>query len=187
MTGGRLIYLLGPSGAGKDTLIDHVRDRVDGVLPVAFAHRYITRPADAGGESHIFLTEAEYAERLSRGLFAMAWDSHGLRYGVGREIDLWLDAGLTVVVNGSRAWLPEARRRYPGLIPVVLTVAPNELRRRLIARGRESAEQIEARLARAAAFSIDDKTAVIIDNSGPLEHAATALEAVLHEPVRQSA
>lgn len=187
MTGGRLIYLLGPSGAGKDTLIDHVRERVDGVLPVAFAHRYITRPAGAGGESHVALTEAEYAERLERGLFAMAWDSHGLRYGVGREIDLWLAAGLTVVVNGSRAWLPQARARYPDLIPVILTVAPEELRRRLTARGRESADQVEARLVRAAAFVVDDPGAVFIDNSGPLENAVAALEVLLHGPVRRTA
>jgi ribose 1,5-bisphosphokinase len=179
MTGGRLIYLLGPSGAGKDTLIDLARTMLDGVHPVAFAHRYITRPATAGGEAHVALSEAEYADRLSRGLFAMAWDSHGLRYAVGREIDLWMAAGMTVVVNGSRAWLPQARARYPRIIPVVLTVAPDELRRRLSARGRETPEQIEARLARAAAFSIGTPDAVFIDNSGPPEHGAKALVRVL--------
>ncbi|EKV30944.1 Guanylate kinase [Caenispirillum salinarum AK4] len=187
MTDARLIYVVGPSGAGKDTLIACARVAVDGRLPVAFAHRYITRPADAGGESHVALTEAEYAERLGRGLFAMAWDSHGLRYAIGREIDLWLDAGMTVVVNGSRAWLPRALALYPHLVPVVLTVAPDELRRRLIARGREAPEQIEARLARAAAFQVDAPSAVVIDNSGPIDQAVEALLTVLRAPLRQPA
>lgn len=179
MTTGRLVYVLGPSGAGKDTLIDHARRTLDGAAPVVFAHRYITRAADAGGEVHVPLSPAEFALRARRHLFALAWDSHGLSYGIGREIDLWMQAGLTVVVNGSRGYLPQAAARYPDVVPVVIRVGLDELRRRLIARGRETPEQILERLARAAAFVVDHPNLVGIDNSGPPEEGGDRLAALL--------
>ncbi|GAA0592749.1 phosphonate metabolism protein/1,5-bisphosphokinase (PRPP-forming) PhnN [Caenispirillum bisanense] len=179
MNKGRLVYILGPSGAGKDTLIDLARAALDGGAPVVFAHRYITRPANAGGEAHVALTAAEFDLRARHGLFALTWDSHGLRYGIGREIDLWLDAGLTVVVNGSRGHLPQAAERYPDMVPVVIRVGLDELRRRLIARGRETPEQILERLARAAAFQVEHPALVTLDNSGPAVEGGRALEAVL--------
>lgn len=179
MNKGRLVYILGPSGAGKDTLIDLARAALDGSAPVVFAHRYITRPANAGGEAHVALTVAEFDLRARHGLFALTWDSHGLHYGIGREIDLWLDAGLTVVVNGSRGHLPQAAARYPDMVPVVIRVGLDELRRRLIARGRETPEQILERLARAAAFTVEHPNLVTIDNSGPPGDGGRALEALL--------
>lgn len=94
-------------------------------LPVAFAHRYITRPAESGGENHVFLTDEEFLLRQTRGLFCLCWQSHGLRYGLGREIEAWMGAGLRVVVNGSRAYYPEAAAKYPGLTGVEITADPD--------------------------------------------------------------
>lgn len=180
MTTGRLVYVLGPSGAGKDTLIDHARRALDGGgAPVVFAHRYITRPADAGGEAHVALTETEFLLREGAGAFALAWRSHGLCYGIGREIDLWMKAGLTVVVNGSRGHLPAAAARYPDVVPVVIRVSLDELERRLAARGRETPEQILARLARAAAFDVAHPNLVTLDNSGPPAVGGARLVALL--------
>ena len=90
----------------------------------------------------------EYQARLERGLFALHWDSHGFRYGLGVEVNSWIEAGLNVVVNGSRAYLPEASRLYPDILPVLISVDSDILRQRLILRGRESAEEIERRLER---------------------------------------
>ena len=61
--------------------------------PVAFAHRYITRPAEVGGENHVALSRAEFALRRAHGLFAFHWQAHGNDYGIGREIDAWRAAG----------------------------------------------------------------------------------------------
>lgn len=97
-----LIYIIGPSGSGKDTFINLGRQHLGREPDVCFAHRYITRPASAGGENHIALTEEEFLARQSAGLFAMNWYSHGYHYGIGIEINQWLALGLTVVVNGSR-------------------------------------------------------------------------------------
>jgi ribose 1,5-bisphosphokinase len=143
----KLIYVMGASGAGKDSLLGYVRSRLKPEAPVLFAHRYITRPAHAGGENHLALSEQEFDNRLRRGCFAMQWYSHQTWYGLGVEIDHWLSQGLKVVVNGSRAYLNEAARRYPErLIPVLISADFELLRRRLQHRGRESAEQVEQRL-----------------------------------------
>ncbi|MTJ82779.1 MAG: phosphonate metabolism protein/1,5-bisphosphokinase (PRPP-forming) PhnN [Telmatospirillum sp.] len=178
MMTGKLVYIVGASGAGKDTLLSIARSRMD-AFPVAFAHRYITRPADGTGETHIPLTTAEFTQRLERGLFALHWDSHGYRYGVGREIDLWLTAGLLVVVSGSRAVLTEAVRRYPGLQVVEIAASPAVLRQRLLARGRESGSDIEERLAGAAIDLSGVEGLIVIDNGGPPDIAGNRLTEVL--------
>ena len=176
---GRLIYVMGASGAGKDSLLGYARERI-GAAAILFAHRYITRPADAGGENHIALTPDEFAWRQAKGLFALQWDSHGLQYGIGNEIQRWLELGAGVVVNGSRAHLPKALQRYPGLAVVVIEARPEVLARRLAARGRESAAAIEARLARQPAFELTAQVRhTRIDNSGTLEQGGEAFLAAL--------
>lgn len=149
---GKLIWLMGPSGSGKDSLLAALRQREHTQLLVA--HRYITRAANAGNENHIALSEQEFFTRAGQNLLALSWHANGLYYGVGVEIDLWLHAGFDVVVNGSRAHLPQAQARYgKALLPICLQVSPDILRQRLQARGRESETEIAARLARAARYA----------------------------------
>lgn len=187
---GRLVYLIGASGSGKDSLLSYARAHISGTSGgdsgVVFAHRYITRPADAGGENHVALTEAEFAARLHARLFAMHWDSHGHRYGIGCEINHWLAKGLTVVMNGSREYLPEARRRYPELEAVLISVSPQVLAERLRARGRESEDAIARRVARAAAYAEPAGIQHRITNDGALEAAGEAFVRVL-APRREEA
>ena len=141
---GKLIWLIGPSGSGKDSLLEVLRQQAHPQLLVA--HRYITRPANAGCENHIALSEAEFFTRAGHNLLALSWHANGLYYGVGVEIDLWLHAGFDVIVNGSRAHLAQAKARYAdALLPVCLQVSPDILRQRLQARGRENGAEIAAR------------------------------------------
>jgi ribose 1,5-bisphosphokinase len=170
---GRLVAIMGPSGAGKDTLIAYARARTD-PASVLFAHRYITRAAEALGENHVALGAAEFRARRAAGLFALAWESHGFCYGIGSELDLWLGAGFTVVANLARAAWDDAARRYPGLTGVLVTARPEVLAARLEARGRESAAEIAERLSRAVALP-DDARIRRLDNSGELATAGEAL------------
>lgn len=147
--------------------------------PVLFAHRYITRPAEAGHEAHVPLSPAEFATRRRHGLFALSWRSHGLDYGIGIEVEHWLARGCVVVANGSRAAFPAALARFPGLLPVLITAAPETLRARLIARGREDAIDVEERLAGAAALPLEHPDLAIIANDGPVEAAGRTLVALL--------
>ena len=81
--GARLIYLMGASGSGKDTLLRLMRARLRGAEPVLVAHRYITR--DSGeAEDAMRLTPEEFSHRAALGCFALHWASHGLQYGIGQ-------------------------------------------------------------------------------------------------------
>ncbi|SAK92684.1 ATP-binding protein PhnN [Caballeronia pedi] len=173
----KLIYVMGPSGAGKDSLLGFARERVG--TRVMFAHRYITRAA-ADGENHIVLSHDEFASRLSYGLFAMHWESLGLRYGIGIEVDAWLARGMPVVVNGSRQHAELALARYPDARFVHIDATPAVLASRLARRAREDARQIEARLARRPSFELPPHARVVkIDNSGMLADAGTQFLDVL--------
>lgn len=178
----RLVYLMGPSGAGKDSLLDAVRQAA--VPRLLVAHRYITRPAGATGENHIALSRAEFMLRRDNGLFALYWQAHECQYAIGVEIDLWLTRGFNVVVNGSRNYLPRAQARYGHyLVPLCLTVSPSVLRQRLMARGRESPAQIEERLQRAEVAQRQlPRDCLCIDNNGLLENAVDRFCTLLAHP-----
>jgi ribose 1,5-bisphosphokinase len=181
----RLVYVMGPSGAGKDSLLSYARSALAGE-PIVFAHRYITRAAGAG-ENHVALSADEFAGRSKLGLFALEWASHELRYGIGIELDAWLARGCAVVVNGSRQHLRATLARYPLAQIVHVDAAPHVLAARLGARARESAEQIAARLARRAPFQVPDGVRMTtIDNSGALETAGRAFVDLLR-PMMQAA
>lgn len=174
--GARLIYLMGASGSGKDTLLRLLRAHLQDGEPVLVAHRYITRDSGAS-EDALRLSVDEFARRAALGCFALRWASHGLHYGIGIEVDTWLDGGAAVIVNGSRAHLAEAHRRYPALTAVEITVDPARLAQRLAARGRESPEQISQRLLRAAQdFPVPDGCRLLrVANNGAPEAAAAEL------------
>ena len=171
---GSLAYVMGPSGAGKDTLLTAARIRLGG-LRFAFAHRYITRPPVDGDENFISLTQAEFAFRRDEGLFAFAWSARGVDYGIGYEITLWRNAGLTVVVSGSRAdWLRGAPARA-GAIPILIDADRATIAARLAARRREGRPQIADRLARADDYRIDAPGLIRISNDGAVEQATGEL------------
>ena len=183
-TPGTLIYVMGPSGSGKDSLMDYARRSLNSfysltwntssvahkdLRPVFFVRRYITRPAGAGGERHYPLSMEEFQLRRLRGEFAMSWESHGLGYGVGAVIDVMLSNGAVVVVNGSRKYLPRALKKYPSLTPVLISAHPEVLCSRLEKRGRENTADIRERLAGANMEAPDIPGLIQIDNSGSLE------------------
>lgn len=144
-----IFAIVGPSGAGKDTLIaGALAARPD----LRLVRRAITRPADPGAEDHEPVTEAEFARRKAAGAFALDWQAHGLCYGIPRD---QLAGPGTVLFNGSRAALPQAMAAIPGLRVIVITAPDAVLAVRLAARGRETAEDIAARLKRAA-FALPD-------------------------------
>ena len=176
---GPLIYVMGPSGAGKDSVLERARSMLSIETPVAFAHRYITRPADVGGENHVALTRAEFALRRAHGLFAFHWHAHGNDYGIGREIEAWRAAGLSVVVSGSREHYEKVTGSDPDLHPVLITAAIDKLRARLAARGREDAGAAASRLARSDAYTVNDARLVTIVNDGTLDAAAEAFVRLL--------
>jgi ribose 1,5-bisphosphokinase len=171
MKAGPLIYVVGASGSGKDSVLGAARKLCGQGAPIAFAHRYITRPFTKGGENHVELSREEFAARLDHGFFAMSWDSHGLRYGIGIEVNAWMRKGFAVVVNGSREFLPQAAEIYGNMIVCNIWVERELLLNRLLSRGRESREEIARRIERSEAIPINHPNTVTIDNSGALDDA----------------
>jgi ribose 1,5-bisphosphokinase len=173
---GRLVYVMGPSGAGKDTLLKHARARLTG-SPILFAHRYITRPPVAGDENFVSLSELEFEARLD--LFAFHWAAHGHRYGIGIEVERWRDLGRTVVVSGSREHFAHALANRPDVTPILITAPAAVLAARLAGRGREDCAAVASRLQRAAMIEAAHPRVLRIENTGVPTEAGDRLAAVI--------
>jgi ribose 1,5-bisphosphokinase len=170
-----LIAVVGPSGAGKDTLMDRARLALADDARFVFARRVITRAADAGGEAHEAMSEAEFAARLPG--FALHWSAHGLRYAIPGTIEAAMAEGRVVIANLSRGVLAKAAARYR--LRVLLITAPLAVRAaRLAARGREDAADVAARLAREAPLPGGLDVVTVINDASLEEGAARVVEAL---------
>jgi phosphonate metabolism protein PhnN/1,5-bisphosphokinase (PRPP-forming) len=170
---GTMIVVVGPSGAGKDSLIDFARQRLAGHENISFVRRFITRDADAGSEDHHAVSVAQFEDMRLAGKFAVHWGAHDLHYGIPTDTLDQLASGMTLIVNGSRAALPEFLKAYPAILVITVTADPAIIAERLKNRGRENDQSISKRLARSQQeWSIDCRH-VVIDNGGALETAGT--------------
>lgn len=175
---GMLVLVVGPSGVGKDSLIDGARAALADDARYLFARREITRPADAGGEDHIPVDAAAFAARRASGAYALAWEAHGLGYGVPAEVTEDLACGRAVIVNASRSVIADARAKFENVAVILVTAGADALRARLAVRGRESEADVEARLARSVPF--DAATAdLVVDNSATLEEGVARFLAAI--------
>lgn len=183
---GTMVVVVGPSGAGKDTLIDYIRTALHDRPDIHFVQRTITRPAEAGGETHIPATETEFLSQRSAGQFSVDWQAHGLRYGIPASVCDLLERGHLAIANGSRSALPHFAAAFPKLLVINIVARPEVLAERLTARGRECAEDIAARLRRSEEFTIPlGYVCETIDNSGNVRDAGEALLSVVVDLTRK--
>ncbi len=171
-----LILIVGPSGAGKDTLINGVRAALRDQPSVRFVRRVITRAA-GGEEVHESVTEAAFLQRQEAGEFALSWRAHGLYYGVPADIGLDLAQGRAVIANVSRAVVAEAAKRFP--VAVIEVSAPADvLARRLAARGREDAVDVARRLSRAIELPLPVERISVVNDGTPEQGIRRLLAAI---------
>ncbi len=179
---GRLFFVVGPSGAGKDTLIDEA-GRVLGACPrYMICKRIITRPPEPVGEQNVAVTSERFARLKHAGAFALSWSAHGLDYGIASSVLADLAAGRHVIVNGSRGVIPVALGLTPDVSVILVTAPRSVLAVRLAARGRESAEAIEARLARdpgAGLEGVPDEALSVVQNDGSVADGTARFLAAL--------
>ena len=177
--GGTLILVVGPSGAGKDTLLDAARTHFEGDKTIVFACRCITRN-DQIGEQHDTVSEAEFARLQTEGGFLLSWRAHGLGYGIAADVLEALIAGNRVVVNTSRRVIGEARQKWPRTHVIQITARSEVLRARLLARGRETADGVGERLERGAEIHLGKAEWLSeMDNSGDLASGTARFTALI--------
>ena len=176
---GTLFAVVGPSGAGKDTLIRRARDVLEGDVRFVFPRRFITRPEAAGGENHIAVAAKTFAEMKRAGAFVLNWEAHGLAYGIPGDAADMARAGRHVVVNLSRSIIARARESFSDVHVLHVTAPPELIAARLAARDREHAEDVRTRLERTSRFDPGGGPISTICNDGDLADAEQAFLDVL--------
>ncbi len=178
---GRLFYVVGASGVGKDSLLQWVGQRLLDQPRVRFATRAITRLAHPS-EAHEPVAATEFWQEARAGGFSMVWQANGACYAVRRGIEAELLAGCDVVVNGSREYAPRVLESFPDARIVWITAQAHIIGQRLVARRRESGAALLQRVSRATAFAVsEDRNTIHLDNSGPIEVAGARLLALLQD------
>jgi ribose 1,5-bisphosphokinase len=175
---GRLVLVVGPSGAGKDTLIDGARRQLAGRTDILFPARLITR-APHESEAFVSIDEAAFDAHLAAGRFALSWTAHGLRYAVPGLIDEALKRNMAVVVNVSRTVVEAARERYDNLCVVWVTAPPDERARRIAGRGREGEADRDRRLNDLQPGLSPGPVDIEIENVGPVDRGVRHLVAAI--------
>jgi ribose 1,5-bisphosphokinase len=174
----RLVVVIGPSGAGKDSVLEGLRANWPFTQPARFARRTITRPVKPDDEQHEAVNAARFEQLLEAQAFAMHWQANGLSYGIRRSELEPLDSGRWLFVNGSRAYLPQALQAWPQATVVHISASRDILAQRLAQRGRETGDAVAKRLSREVAFNLPARV-ISIDNNGSLASALGALQQAL--------
>jgi ribose 1,5-bisphosphokinase len=180
MRPGRLIAVVGPSGVGKDSVIQGVAAAVPSLHPV---RRTITRAPDMGGEDYDAVSEAQFEALKDDCAFAVYWRAHGLFYGIPQTVRYKLNKRTDCIANFSRKALQAGADAFPNFIVLNITAQPTTLAARLAARGRESEADIARRLAEAMKPVPEGLDVITLPNDGPLgQTLACAAQAL--QPLR---
>ncbi|MBR0733608.1 phosphonate metabolism protein/1,5-bisphosphokinase (PRPP-forming) PhnN [Bradyrhizobium japonicum] len=174
---GRLVLVVGPSGAGKDTLLRLAQAACVDDRDIVFPRRVVTRESSET-EDNMAMSQDEFRRAREHGDFAVHWEAHGHSYALPLEINDDILAGRAVVANVSRTVIGALRQAYANVVVVAITAPPDVLAQRLAARARHSDGNIADRLAR----SVDDASAnadVTILNAGSADYHSRQLVRVI--------
>ena len=174
---GRLILVVGPSGAGKDTLIRAARDALGHDVSCVFPRRVVTRPPSSA-EDNQFCDPVSFAKIDAAGGFAVSWSAHGLSYGVPASVRFAIADGRSVVCNVSRTVIEDLRRRFGNVLVIEVTAPAAILAERLSTRGRTEDGSLESRIGRTAEIR-GVRPDVVIVNAASLAEASCAFLAAL--------
>jgi ribose 1,5-bisphosphokinase len=170
---GALVLVVGPSGAGKDTLLGAAQAMLASDSRIVFPRRAVTREASAF-ENNEAVTHADFDRAVASGAYALWWRAHEHGYGVARAIDDAIGKGHVIVVNVSRTIIADARQRYQRLAVVLITAPAEALAERLSTRGRATDGDLGGRLQRAS-LDTDGTPDLVISNIGAIEDNARKL------------
>ena len=184
---GILVLVVGPSGAGKDSVLNGARTAFADDERFVFVQRTITRESGAGFEDNVEASPGTFAAAKAAGAFALFWRAHDLDYGIPVSIEDDLRAQRCVIANVSRSVIELARARYAGTRVVNITAPLAVLARRIALRGREDAVTIEKRLARAGYPFPTSEDIVHLKNTGTVEEAVDRFTQMLRDVFQRNA
>ena len=174
-----LVLVVGPSGAGKDTVLGMARVALASDTRFRFVRRVITRAADAGGEDHESVSEDGFAARS----FALWWRAHDLSYGIPSDVIDDLARGTVVVANVSRGVIAAAAERFATRV-IEITAPPDVLATRLANRGRETPDEVARRLARDVPIQDHVPVDRVVNDGTPAEAAEAFVAALIRAAER---
>lgn len=169
---GLWVFVCGPSGAGKDSVMNWATRHLADWPDIVFARRLVTRASRPDSE-HDAVTPQQFARMLNSGALAWRWQAHGFHYGVSAHYAAEVAAGRVVVVNGSRQHVDGLPNAAP-LRVVQIVAEAQQLALRLAQRGRDAPQEVAARLARNARFR-ELRADCTIVNQGELADAGRQL------------
>ena len=176
---GYLVLVVGPSGAGKDSVLAGAKEALKGDRDFVFPRRFVTRLNVPAAEDHVSMTEMEFAIAVAEDAFSLWWGAHGNHYGIGRAVEGDIAAGAIVSLNCSRTAIAEARGKFQRVCVVEITAPTEVLVTRIVARGRETAEQALQRVSRQVPDYPSGVDVMRIINDGPLDRAVAEFCKVL--------
>jgi ribose 1,5-bisphosphokinase len=183
---GRFVLVVGPSGAGKDTVIAGAKAACGDDPGIVFPRRVVTRPPTEA-EDHDSLNDSDFDRGVNIGMFAFWWQAHGLKYGIPRSTEDDIRAGRTVVCNVSRGIVADVRTLYTRVDAVLVTAPADILSARLVGRSRGTDGPVAQRIERNASFH-DFRADYVIENIGAVDTAVeTLLDVIYIKAPRQTA
>jgi guanylate kinase len=178
---GDLFVVVAPSGAGKTSLVNRLLEAQSGIrLSVSHTTR-APRPGEEEGRDYHFVDRATFENMIAAGDFLEHADVYGNYYGTSRR---WIEQELAgehdVLLEIDWQGARQVRKLFPGMVGIfILPPSIAELRRRLTARGKDSPEAIERRMAsaREEISHVLEFEYIIVNEH--FETAATDLQAVV--------
>ncbi len=176
----RLVVLAGPTAVGKGTVSRYIREHYPEVLLSVSATTRAPRPGEVDGEHYYFVTDERFDEMIDSGEFLEHATVHNAsRYGTPRPpIDAALAAGRSVLLEIDLQGARAVRQQMPeALLVFLLPPSWEELVRRLVGRGTESAAEQARRLATAKVeMGAQDEFDVKVVNREVSQAAAEVVE-----------
>ena len=178
---GKVFVITGPSGVGKGTLIERLRERIPDLDLSVSATTRPPRSGEVDGRDYYFLTDEEFERRVGAGDFLEHATYSGHRYGTLREeVERRLEQGRSVVLEIEVQGPRQVRDAMPEAVQIFIAPPdPEALRSRLEGRGTDSASAIERRL-RTAEIELEAQGEfphVVVNDE--VQKAASELEALI--------
>jgi guanylate kinase len=189
--GAMLVIISGPSGVGKDTIIDALRERAHDpeYHYVVTCTTRAMRPGEVNGVDYHFLDDAAFAAQRAAGGFLEANEVHGNWYGTPRsQVREALADGRDVILKIDVQGAQVVKGKVPGALLIFL-IPPSleDLFQRLRSRATETADELELRQ-RNAAIELarqEDYDYVVTNETGQVERTAERIDAIIADEHRR--